>query len=160
MWTFYALSTIKMERFFKWGEIWFGRERSYFKRNFFIYVNFSGCKTNKCAECWHVANWKKRRTHYSGETTLERRASGGDYRFYAILSWNSYSGNTKLLLENYRPECKGKSLCKVRKRMVEWTCIPTHSRNQLSVSCRSRLLMPGVKPQFLSCLVTIQPCKA
>ena len=76
MWTFYALSTIKMERFFKWGEIWFGRERSYFKRNFFIYVNFSGCKTNKCAECWHVANWKKRRTHYSGETTLERPPLG------------------------------------------------------------------------------------
>jgi len=113
---------------------------------------------NKCAEGWHLASWKNRKTYYSGDTILERCPSGGEYRFYAILSWNSYSGNTKILLDNYRPECKGKSLCKVRKRMVEWKCSPTHSRNESSVSYHGRLLMPGVKPQFLSCLVTIQPC--
>jgi len=150
-----------MERFFKWGEIWFGRERSYLKRKLFIYVSFSGCKMNKCAEGWNVANWKKSKTYCSRETTLERRPfGGGDYRFYAILSWNSYSDNTKILLDTYRPECKIKSRCKVRNRMMEWKCSPTHSRDQSSVSYRGRLFMPGVKPQFLCCLVTIQTCRA
>jgi hypothetical protein len=143
------------------GDLVFRRERSYLKRNFFVYVNFSSCKSKKCAEGWQVAKWNKCKIYYSGETTLERRPfGGGDYRFHAVLSWISCSGNTTILLDKYRPECKGRSLCKVRKRVVKWKFSSTHSRDQSSVSYRGHLPMPGLKLQFLSCLVTIQMCRA
>jgi hypothetical protein len=134
----------------RWRDFWkegrFGLEGKEVRLLF--YMKFSGCKMNKSAEGWHVANWKKCKTYYSGETTLERHPLGG--------------------ITDSVPFCP--EILVLAIQQFYWAIIDRSAKER---SCarfesvwwseffyRGRLLMPGVKPHFLSCLVTIQTCRA